>query len=189
MFRRCNFPLKLKQSGEFMALEDIEYYFAWPDTVAVQVTIEWTLPSTHDVLFSGLMPEDDTAYFYAIISLERKNWCTHYIGKVYEQSSSQRHRAADHLARLRELQKTYPGRLFHLTLGTPRFFDDFGKPDESTVDQIEGLLIYSNWSEVMINKRKIDSFQCSRQIAVENIGFIQHICRHSAYGIFYNNNQ
>ena len=101
------------------------------------------------------------------------------------QGSSQRHRAADHIARLQELQKKYPGRVFHLTLGTPRFDDGIEHPDELTIDQIEGLLIYSNRSECMINKRKIDAFNCLRQISIENTGFNQHLCKRSAYGVFY----
>jgi hypothetical protein len=170
-----------------MRLEDVDFYFAWPDAVSVQAKIEWTVPSTHDVLFSGLIAEDATAYFYAIVSLDKKIWFTHYIGKVYVQNSSKRHRAADHIARLKELQLNYPGRTFHLTLGTPRFDDGLENPDELIIDQIEGLLIYSNWSEKMINKRRIDTFHCSRQISLENTGFISHLCKRSAYGIFWNN--
>lgn len=168
-----------------MSLEDVNFYFAWPDSVAVQVSIEWTIPSTHDVLFSGLIAEDATAYFYAIVSLEKKVWCTHYIGKVYSQNSSQRHRAADHIKRLQDLQEKYPSRVFHLTLGTPRFDGEIDNPKELTIDQIEGLLIYSNWSESMINKRKVDYFYCARQISVENTGFNHHLCKRSAYGVFY----
>ena len=169
-----------------MNLENIDFYFAWPDAVEVQANIEWTIPATHDVLFSGLIEADATAYFYAIVSLDKKVWRTHYIGKVYAQSSSRRHRAADHIARLQELQRNYPGRVFHLTLGTPRFDDGIENPDELTIDKIEGLLIYSNWNEDMINKRKIDTFNCSRQISIENTGFNQHLCKRSAYGVFYN---
>lgn len=168
-----------------MVVGDIDFYFAWPDSISVQAKINWTNPLTHDVLFSGLIPEDATAYFYAIVSTDRKIWTTHYIGKVYAQKSSQRHRSADHVARLKELQENYPTRIFHLTLGTPIFDGEIEIPNETVIDQIEGLLIYSNWNEEMVNKRKIDTFHCASQISLENTGFSNHLCKRSAYGIFY----
>jgi hypothetical protein len=170
-----------------MDIANQDFYVSWRDHVDVLARIEWTIPSTHDVLFSGLLEQDATAYFYAIVSLQRKTWSTHYIGKVYAQRSSQRHRAVDHVARLKELKARYPDRVFHLTLGTPTFFDGREHPDEVTIDQIESLLIYSNWSEAMINKRKIDSFTCPRQIVIENVGFNRHLWKRAAYGAFGSN--
>ncbi|MFC5459307.1 hypothetical protein [Massilia niabensis] len=170
-----------------MDIVNPDFYVSWPDHVDIVARIEWTIPSTHDVLFSGLLEQDATAYFYAIVSLQKRQWITHYIGKVYAQRSSQRHRGADHIARLNELKKSYPNQVFHLTLGTPEFIDARGKPDEATIDQIEGLLIYSNWSDAMVNRQKIESFACSRQIVIENVGFDQHLWKRAAYGVVASN--
>jgi hypothetical protein len=167
-----------------MNISESEFYFARPDEIAIKAAIEWTIPSTHDVLFSGLLPADATAYFYVIVSLHQRQWIPHYIGKIYAQCSSQRHRAADHVERLRDLQERYPNRTFHLSLGTPTFTGIPGDPDPQTIDDLEGLLIYSNWNEDMVNKRKIDSFVCSRQIYLENTGFNQHLWKRAAYGVF-----
>jgi hypothetical protein len=170
-----------------MDISESYFCFSWPDHVPVIAQIEWTLPSTYDVLFSGLIQEDATAYFYAIVSFHKKEWITHYIGKVYAQRSSQRHRATDHIKRLSNLKKSYPGRAFHLTLGTPIFSDRRENPDSLTIDQIEGLLIYSNWSENMINVRKINSFSSSQEMSLENVGFNKHLWKRSAYGVFSSN--
>jgi hypothetical protein len=170
-----------------MSLENTDFYFAWPEWVSIEAQINWTIPSTHDVLFSGLIDADATAYFYAIVSVVKKEWITHYIGKVFGQSASSRHKNVDHLNRLEKLRLDYPGRTFHLSLGTPVFSEGKGSPDAPTIDQLEGLLIYSNWSEEMINLRKIEKFHCAQQISLENTGFVAHLCKRSAYGVFYNN--
>jgi hypothetical protein len=170
-----------------MSLENTDFYFAWPEWVSIEAQINWTIPSTHDVLFSGLIDADATAYFYAIVSVVKKEWITHYIGKVFGQSASSRHKNVDHLNRLEKLRLDYPGRTFHLSLGTPVFSEGKGSPDAPTIDQLEGLLIYSNWSEEMINLRKIEKFHCAQQISLENTGCVAHLCKRSAYGVFYNN--
>lgn len=167
-----------------MNINDTEYYVSFPDCVDVSAQINWTIPCTHDVLFSGLLEQDSTAYFYAIISLQKKSWVTHYIGKVFAQTASKRHRAPDHVARLNELKTAHPDLHFHLTLGTPVFIEECGSADPKTIDDIEGLLIYSNWTDAMINKRRIDSFVSERQIVIENTGFHQHLYKRSAYGVF-----
>jgi hypothetical protein len=167
-----------------MNIAEIDFRFSWPDHVPVVAQIDWTLPSTHDVLFSGLLEQDETAYFYAVISLYKRKWMTHYIGKVYAQCSSKRHRAADHVKRLNQLRELCPDRTFHLTLGTPKFADDTLSPDAKTIDAIEGLLIYSNWTIHLTNKRKIDSFSNRQEISLENVGFTKHVLKRSAYGVF-----
>jgi hypothetical protein len=167
-----------------MLINDTSYYLSFPDVLDVAVQIEWTIPCTHDVLFSGLVDQDSTAFFYAIVSLQKKSWVTHYIGKVFAQNASQRHRAQDHLVRLNALKVQYPDFVFHLSLGTPMFVDGRGMADAKTIDDIEGLLIYSNWTGDMINKKRVEYFTCQRQIVIENIGFHNHLYKRSAYGVF-----
>jgi hypothetical protein len=167
-----------------MNLHEDEYAFSRPDAVSVRVRIDWSIPATHDVLFSGLLAEDDTAFFYAIVALDEKYWWPYYIGKVFAQNASTRHRAADHIERLNQLRLRHPARLFHLTLGTPHFEDGFGGADEGTIDELESLLIYTNQSERMINKQKMAYFASARQSAIENTGFSQHLWRRSASGVF-----
>ncbi|MCM2564504.1 MULTISPECIES: hypothetical protein [Janthinobacterium] len=165
--------------------KDTPFYFSCPDSVEIQVKVDWSLPVTHDVLFHGLVEEDATAYFYAIIAIHEKEWWPYYIGKVFSQSTSQRHRAADHIARIARLREEYPEKTFHISLGTPILKDMHEVPDSETVDDIEGLLIISNWSEKMINKRKVDRFICTRQISLENTGFSEHLYKRAAYGLFW----
>jgi hypothetical protein len=147
---------ELPQSGiSLEVLENKDMYLAWPGYVRTKVQIRWSVPTTHDVLFSGLVDDDGTAYFYAVVArVKRSGWKTFYSGKVFGQAASQRHRAADHVARLAELKAVHPDLNFHLTLGTPLF--DSGRKDAETIDAIEGLLIYSNYDEGrFVNKNKI----------------------------------
>lgn len=52
-------------------LED-SFDAAWPDFFEVVADIEWTPPAPHDLLFSGGVKADETAYFYSIVA---------YVGK------------------------------------------------------------------------------------------------------------
>jgi hypothetical protein len=165
--------------------ENTDFYFAWPETVEIQATVDWSLPHSHDVLFAGMIDADQTAYFYAIIALHEKKWWPYYIGKVFAQTASQRHRATDHIARLAELRKLHPTKNFHISLGTPTFGDGCEDPDPATIDDIEGLLIICNWSDKMINKRRIERFVSTRQISIENTGHASHLYKRAAYGVFF----
>jgi len=164
-------------------MENIDFYLSWPDDLSVKGEIEWSRPYTLDVVFTGHAPEDETAYFYAIIALWDKEWCPFYIGIVYYQSVSERHKNKDHQKRMSFLQNKYPSLTFQISLGTPHL--QVGAINEKTVKEIEGLLIYSNWHEDMINKKKTEYFTSDRQLYIKNTGFNEHLFVESAYGIFY----
>lgn len=165
-----------------MINEDFKY--AWPDYVDVIVEINWTTPVAYDLVFSDDVPENQTAYFYSIVSREGKHWITHYIGMVYQQTVAVRHKQNDHKNRLGDLQKQYPGRQFLLCLGTPLFSDQDHVPEKYLIEEIESLLIYSNWHENLINKRKVNSFFARRQFHITNSGWTKHIVGEIGYGVF-----
>ena len=96
-----------------------KYEWAHDDEIDMRVEIEWSTPMTHDMLKSGLSDSDDSAYFYAIIGLFDGDWWTYYIGMVYLQQVSNRHKNKDHINRLERLKKMHPNTVWHLTLGTP----------------------------------------------------------------------
>lgn len=166
-----------------MKFEEKTFYVAWPDYVDLKVSIRWTAPAMHDVLFSNHVAEDDEAYFYAITARCRGAWYAYYIGMVYDQSASLRHRQGDHVERLAELKRRHPDLNFGISLGVP----DFNGVcfDRRMIEEIEGLLIYSNWHEDMINIRKVDFFCSPRQIHVKNTGFSDHLEKEVFYGVTY----
>ena len=70
---------------------------SWPDYFDVNVDIAWTPPAPHDLLFSNGIPENDYAYFYAIVARVDREWWPYYIGMTYKQTAAVRHRQADHV--------------------------------------------------------------------------------------------
>jgi len=152
------------------------------EEIDVISTIEWSNPITHDMLHSGLAESDDSAYFYAIIGLFEQVWWPFYIGKVYSQTISERHKNADHIQRLEELKSKYPKVTWHLTLGTPSIED--GRISSGIIDTIEGLLIYSNWHGESINKNKINDFNSDKHIQITNAGFSEPFHKKIGYGVF-----
>lgn len=159
---------------------DNAFGFAWPDYIDLSVTIEWTKPFPYDFLFSGEMAENDTAYFYAIVGFHNKKWKPFYVGMTCQQNAAIRHKQQDHKTRLGELKAKY-GIDFSLSLGTPSGISDNDLTAE-TIGEIEGLLIYANWHDDMVNKRKIDDFSSKRQIYIRNTGWTSHTVPELAYG-------
>jgi hypothetical protein len=162
-----------------------EFRFAWPEHLDLEVTINWSKPELHDVLFSGGIDDDDTAYFYAIVSKKKGEWWSFYIGMTYAQSSSVRNGQADHHQRLERLRRVCPGSTFRITLGTPTFTKGAARVSSKVIGTLEALLIYSNWHEGMINNRKTVSFAQSKQIYIKNTGWTKHLSTEIGYGVFY----
>ncbi|BBN60215.1 hypothetical protein [Hydrogenovibrio marinus] len=160
--------------------------FTWAhkDEIDIQATIDWSSPITHDMLHSGLSDYDETAHFYAIIALDNKEWWCYYIGKVYKQTVSQRHKNKDHKIKLEQLKKAFPNKTWHLTLG--KLSGDF-QINEKNIDEIESLLIYSHWHEENINQKKINRFLSSRSIQINNEGFSEPFYPSVAYGVMLEN--
>lgn len=160
-----------------------DFYFAWPDHCSVVVEISWTKPAPHDLLFSGHLEEDLTAYFYSIVAYSDNRWVPYYIGMIHSQSAAIRNRQKDHISRLNKLKERFPSHTFSICLGTPIF--EVGKPKKETIETLEGLLIYANWHEGMINEKKIQKFSSYEQIYLRNTGFSEHIEYELTYGVMY----
>lgn len=156
---------------------------AWPRYFDLIAEVEWTPPVPHDLLFSGGVAADETAYLYSIVGYVDKGWWPYYIGMVFDQSVSIRNQQADHRTRLMKLKEANPEVGFSIALGTPRFRE--GRPTRSAIEAIEGLLIYANWHEGMINERKINRFSHAKQIYIRNVGWAEHVEVEIAYGVFY----
>lgn len=169
-------------------LVEREFCFAAPDFVDVEAVINWSKPYPYEVLFTGHADEDETAHFYAIIAYEDKDWWTYYFGMVYDQCISDRQKQPDHRRRLEMLQKDNPKRNFRITLGVLSL--PHGNLNNRKLTQaIEGLLIYANWHEDLINLKKVENFACKKSIFIRNIGFIEHLdAEEVAYGVFCRSN-
>lgn len=162
---------------------DSQYYRVHEEyEVDVKVSIEWSLPLTHDMLNYGLSEVDQLANFYAIIGLIEGYWWPYYIGKVYRQTVSSRHKNSDHVERLEALKLRYPEVTWHLTLGTPQFIN--ARKSATLVDSIEGLLIYACWHDETMNKNKVNHFNAAKHINIENTGFYAPFPRNIGYGVF-----
>ncbi len=93
-------------------MENLDFYLSWPEDLSIKGEIEWTLPYTLDIIFTGHVPEDETAYFYAIVAPWKKEWWPFYIGLVYNQYVSERHKNKDHQERMKYLNEKHPGLTF-----------------------------------------------------------------------------
>lgn len=140
-------------------------------------------PAPHDLLFSNGIPENDYAYFYAIVARVDREWWPYYIGMTYKQTAAVRHRQADHVQRLARLRANHPGVTFSLCLGVPTF--QVGRDDPGTIREIESLLIYANWHEDMVNDSGINNCRPGRQIYVHNSGWTDHLYKEVSCGVFY----
>ena len=147
--------------------DDAEYEWAHEDEIDLTVTIDWSKPLTHDMLYCGLAESDDSAYLYAIIGLIEREWCPYYIGMVYSQQISCRHKNQDHVKRLDRLKKLYPDTVWHLTLGIPTV--DGKRTTKQLIEKVEGLMIYSHWHEDSINQSKINWFFCNRYVSIVSV--------------------
>ena len=159
------------------------FEFSWPDSCDIVADISWTKPSPHDLLFSGGIDENDSAYFYSIVAYAERDWWPYYIGMTHRQSASIRNKQADHRARLSKLKFDYPSLTFSISLGTPTFAT--GTLSEANIKAVEGLLIYTNWHEKMDNSKNVARYAASMQIYVRNVGWNAHLYPESAYGAFY----
>ncbi|MER0214957.1 MAG: hypothetical protein DU481_01910 [Nitrosomonas sp.] len=165
-------------------MKEDEFHLAWPDEIKVNVTITWTKPAPHDLLFSGGLDEDDTAYFYSIVGRVDREWWPFYIGMTHAQSAAKRNQQVDHQERLKLLKKKNKGQDFSITLGTPTF-PKGTRVTSSLIGKIEGLLIYSNWNDLMVNKKKTQGFSSNQSIYISNTGWAEHLEKEVAYGVFY----
>lgn len=162
-----------------------DFYAAWPEYFDVIADISWSIPINYEHIFNA--PENKTAYFYTIVSKVNETWEIYYIGMTYNQSAAVRVQQLDHRRRLNNLQSMYPRQVFSLSLGTPKFMR--GRITKKLIEVIEGLLIYGNWHEKMINSKKIQLFKDLKQIYINNIGWTEHIETEVAHGVFSRNSR
>jgi hypothetical protein len=158
------------------------FNLAHKDEISIDVEINWSNPTTLDILNSGLEYSDDMAFFYAIIGKFGKEWWAYYIGMVFSQFVSERHKAKDHQNRLKQLKKIYPETVWHLTLGTPKL--KTGRITKPLIEKVEGLLIYSHKHEEILNKKKIKGFSSFKSMRITNTGFTEPFFEEVVHGVF-----
>lgn len=159
------------------------FYLIWPESCTLDVEISWTKPAPFDVLFSGHIEEDATAYFYSIVAFSNKAWVPYYIGITNRQTASVRNAQPDHLRRQQVLARKFPTHNFSICLGTPQF--NVGTLTKATIETLEGLLIFAHWHEDIENKKKTHSFSARHQIYLRNTGFTEHLIPELAFGAMY----
>ena len=159
-----------------------EYEWAHEDEIDLTVAIEWSNPMAHDMLNSGLSDSDDSAYLYSIIGLFDGEWWPYYIGMVYSQQVSIRHKNQDHINRLARLRKMHPNTVWHLTLGTPTV--DGKRITKRLIEKVEGLLIYAHWHDECVNESKINGFFSDSYISIVNSGFTDPFYGKVGFGAF-----
>jgi len=163
------------------------YLIAHPEEIRIRANIVWSKPYSYDVLLSGHADEDCDANFYAIVGYVDNNWWSFYIGMVVDQCVSDRHKNADHRDRLRELKANNRDVTFNLSLGVvhPKAGTNI---TNALIENIEGLLIYANWHEDLVNKKKIVDFTSGNTFQIINKGFIDHLeVEEIVYGVVYKN--
>lgn len=158
-----------------------KYRWAHENEIDLNVIIEWSKPVSFQELFDRNVDEEK-AYYYSIIGKIENCWKSFYIGKVYSQSGSARHKNNDHKERRNSLSKEYPKVDWQLTLGTPKF-NETGRVNEDRIDIVEGLLIYSHWHDEILNASKVNYFRSDKSIRIENRGFAKPFKKHVAYGV------
>ena len=177
--------LSKRYASRKLIVENKNFDIAWPEDFSIAGEIEWTLPHSHDLLFTGNIEEDDYAYFYTIVALHNKKWLPFYIGIAFDQSVSERHKQEDHRKKIENLKRQHPNTTFNISLGIPQL--SVGNLTKKNVESIEGLLIYSNWNEQMVNIKNINKFSSAKQIYIKNTGFIEHLEEFVVYGVVYKN--
>ena len=166
-------------------MEPGTFEFAHPDDVAVRATIHWSTPYAHEVLLTGNADEDEGTYFYAIVAYTDREWWTYYIGMSYDQWVSDRHKQPDHVEKLKELRRNNKETNFQVSLGAVKFAP-YTRVTRALIEELEGLLIYANWHEDLVNKKKTEGFHSKRSFHVENAGFVDHLeTAEIAYGVVY----
>ncbi len=158
------------------------YKWAHKDEIDKSVTIDWSKPVTHDMLNTGLATNNDEAYLYSIIGLFEGDWLPFYIGMVYKQDISSRHKNHDHIRRLKRLKELHPETTWHLTLGT--VVSKEGRITKKLISEIEGLMIYSHWHEDSINENKINGYYGNSYTLITNKGFTDPFYLKVGYGAF-----
>ncbi|GAA3955584.1 hypothetical protein [Allohahella marinimesophila] len=148
--------------------------------IDLRATINWSTPLSEDMLPTGMSADEDTAYFYAIVGRFEREWQSYYIGMVYSQFVSTRHRNNDHLTRLKDLKSKHPDTVWHLTLGTLTLQDK--RLNEGLVKKVEGLLIYSHWHDKCVSRTRSLRFSCDQSIQISNTGFNEPFHKTVAYG-------
>ena len=168
-------------------MNETGYSIVHPDEFSLYSEIMWSKPYPYEVLYTGHAEEDYEASFYSIVAYSEKEWWSYYIGMVYEQCISDRHKQEDHKRRLKYLQSKNKNLNFSISLGTLKLLHG-ARITKKVVDEIEGLLIYGNWNEYMVNKKKIEHFSSDRTFHITNKGFIEHLeSEELAYGVFQRN--
>ena len=152
-----------------------EYKIAHRDDISFTGVIEWSKPMSHDVLFSQQdVDEDERGYFYTICAYSEGKWWTYYIGMVYDQWVTDRHKQKDHKNRLDDLKIKHPSLIFHVSIGVLKQASG-ARITEELIADLEGLLIHAEWHEELANKRKVGTFSSGRTYSVTNDGFIDHL--------------
>jgi len=169
---------------DLLFMNSANFGAAWPDHFDLVADIQWTQPVSHADMFKQPIQEDQTAYFYTVVSQVDTKWKTHYIGMTYRQTVSVRNQQRDHHERLARLQAAHGERAFMLSLGTPVF--KRGRVSLQNISAIEGLLIYAHWDDHMENRSKIQRIASRKHIHIRNIGWNAHLKPEVAVGVFCN---
>jgi len=156
------------------------YEIAFPDDV-VPVKIKWSRSYDVDKVLSGEIQEDFDAYFYKITGHYSQYVKLFYIGKVFKQTISQRLSQPDHRTRQKKLGNNYPRHKIKIGLGIP----EIARKTKEIIDDIESILIYSNWNENVGNAKKI--YKCDigkSQLLITNTGFYRPLHKISCKAVF-----
>ncbi|MEL0169658.1 MAG: hypothetical protein VW877_16170 [Pseudomonadaceae bacterium] len=151
-----------------------------PDYFDLIVDINWSSPTPYDELAGHA--DDDSAYFYAVVAHENEQWTPYYIGLVWSQTASVRHKNSDHKSRRERLKKLYPDLEFKVALGVPDL--DVKDIKKGVIEKLEGLLIYSQWNPRLDNTLKIERFYSDKHILIRNTGFNAPFDTEIGFGVF-----
>lgn len=150
----------------------------WFDLI---LSVKWSEPLNYDDK-QGIFEFDKNAYFYSIVGFTNNSWVPYYFGITNKQSVSVRIHQEDHRKRRLRLKENHPDIDFMISLGVPSF--SRGKINNSNIELIEGLFIYSHCHDDLVNQNKYDRFATGHHIHVTNTGWNKHAFNVVSHGVF-----
>lgn len=135
-----------------------------------EVIIEWSQPKLYSEAILTPNKAIEAAYYYKVMLLYNKKYKLVYIGKS-DNSVAKRLTAHDHKRRINQLSNDYSRHKIMISFG---HIIDYGWDHKKLVTDVEKLLIYSCYeSNVLINKKEINSYRIPYQYTIKNKGFLK----------------
>ncbi len=150
-----------------------------------EIEIKWSKPIKYEEFLEDGLDGEQYVYLYMIIGKYSENpYKLFYIGKTYSNIVFYRLKNKDHKERYAKIKKNFPRHELFISLGFIKLSD--GKNiTKKLIDEIESILIYTNYNKYIFNKNKIYSYKIDNEYKITNKGFKYiPLYKKINYGIF-----